>query len=159
MLDKACGQGYTQQDCGRRVAKVADGVGRSISPFRSGGYQFETCGGMSRARRRFWGRTIGESGENEGMQVLHMLATSPADGEVYFRPSWRCGFVSDYGRHRRWWTVWRRRLWRATGTSRRCLRTMFRFAGVLVAGGVPGEDERTPEGVCDLGGAGERGRR
>ena len=33
---------------------------------------------MSRERRRCWGRRSSENGEKEGLQVLHMLATSPA---------------------------------------------------------------------------------
>jgi len=41
------------------------------------------------------GKTINEAGEKEGLEVLHMLATSPSYGALYLDQSWRCGFVSD----------------------------------------------------------------
>src|SRR6266567_297550 len=91
MLDKACGQGYTQQDV-TQVAKVLTGW-TIDQPFRSGGYQFE-------ARRHepgsktVLGKTIGESGASEGLQVLHMLATSPATAK-FISTKLAVRFVSD----------------------------------------------------------------
>ena len=75
MLDKACGQGYTQQDV-TQVAKVLTGW-TIDQPYRSGGYQFEERR-HEPGSKTVLGKTIGENGEREGMQVLHMLATSPA---------------------------------------------------------------------------------
>ena len=74
-LDKVCGQGYTQQDV-TQVAKVLSGW-TIDEPYRSGGYQFEERR-HEPGSKTVLGKTIGENGEREGMQVLHMLATSPA---------------------------------------------------------------------------------
>jgi uncharacterized protein (DUF1800 family) len=91
MLDKACGQGYTQQDV-TQVAKVLTGwtIDR---PFRSGGYQFEPRR-HEPGTKTVLSKTIGESGENEGLQVLHMLATSPATAK-FISTKLAVRFVSD----------------------------------------------------------------
>jgi uncharacterized protein (DUF1800 family) len=91
MLDKACGQGYTQQDV-TQVAKVLTGwtIDR---PFRSGGYQFEPKR-HEPGTKTVLGKTIGESGEDEGLQVLHMLATSPATAK-FISTKLAVRFVSD----------------------------------------------------------------
>src|ERR1700720_3607077 len=91
MLDKACGQGYTQQDV-TQVARVLTGwtIDR---PFRSGGYQFEPRR-HEPGTKTVLGKTIGESGESEGLQVLHMLATSPATAK-FISTKLAVRFVSD----------------------------------------------------------------
>jgi uncharacterized protein (DUF1800 family) len=91
MLDKACGQGYTQQDV-TQVAKVLTGW-TIDQPFRSGGYQFEPRR-HEPGTKTVLGKTIGESGEDEGMQVLHMLATSPATAK-FISTKLAVRFVSD----------------------------------------------------------------
>jgi uncharacterized protein (DUF1800 family) len=91
MLDKACGQGYTQQDV-TQVAKVLTGW-TIDQPFRSGGYQFEPRR-HEPGTKAVLGNTIGESGENEGLQVLHMLATSPATAK-FISTKLAVRFVSD----------------------------------------------------------------
>jgi uncharacterized protein (DUF1800 family) len=91
MLDKACGEGYTQQDV-TQVAKVLTGW-TIDQPFRSGGYQFEPRR-HEPGTKTVLGKTIGESGENEGIQVLHMLATSPATAK-FVSTKLAVRFVSD----------------------------------------------------------------
>jgi uncharacterized protein (DUF1800 family) len=91
MLDKACGQGYTQQDV-TQVAKVLTGW-TIDQPFRSGGYQFEERR-HEPGSKTVLGKTIGENGEKEGMQVLHMLATSPATAK-FISTKLAVRFVSD----------------------------------------------------------------
>jgi uncharacterized protein (DUF1800 family) len=91
MLDRACGQGYTQQDV-TQVAKVLTGW-TIDQPFRSGGYQFEPRR-HEPGTKTVLGKTIGESGENEGLQVLHMLATSPATAK-FISTKLAVRFVSD----------------------------------------------------------------
>jgi uncharacterized protein (DUF1800 family) len=91
MLDKACGQGYTQQDV-TQVARVLTGW-TIEQPFRSGGYQFEPRR-HEPGTKTVLGKTIGESGEDEGMQVLHMLATSPATAK-FVSTKLAVRFVSD----------------------------------------------------------------
>jgi hypothetical protein len=91
MLDKACGQGYTQQDV-TQVAKVLTGW-TIDQPFRSGGYQFEGRR-HEPGSKTVLGKTIGEDGEREGMQVLHMLATSPATAK-FISTKLAVRFVSD----------------------------------------------------------------
>ncbi|HEY1993529.1 MAG TPA: DUF1800 domain-containing protein [Edaphobacter sp.] len=91
MLDKACGRGYTQQDV-TQVAKVLTGW-TIDQPFRSGGYQFEPRR-HEPGTKTVLGKTIGEGGENEGMQVLHMLASSPATAK-FISTKLAVRFVSD----------------------------------------------------------------
>jgi uncharacterized protein (DUF1800 family) len=90
-LDKVCGQGYTQQDV-TQVAKVLTGW-TIDQPFRSGGYQFEERR-HEPGSKTVLGKTIGENGEREGMQVLHMLATSPATAK-FISTKLAVRFVSD----------------------------------------------------------------
>jgi uncharacterized protein (DUF1800 family) len=91
MLDKACAQGYTQQDV-TQVAKVLTGW-TIDQPFRSGGYQFEERR-HEPGSKTVMGKTIGENGEREGMQMLHMLATSPATAK-FISTKLAVRFVSD----------------------------------------------------------------
>jgi uncharacterized protein (DUF1800 family) len=91
MLDKACGQGYTQQDV-TQVAKVLTGW-TIDQPYRSGGYQFEERR-HEPGSKTVLGKTIEESGEREGMEVLHMLATSPATAK-FISTKLAVRFVSD----------------------------------------------------------------
>ena len=90
-LDKVCGQGYTQQDV-TQVAKVLSGW-TIDQPYRSGGYQFEQRR-HEPGSKIVLGKTIGENGEREGMQVLHMLATSPATAK-FISTKLAVRFVSD----------------------------------------------------------------
>src|SRR5271170_1800603 len=91
MLDKACGQGYTQQDV-TQVAKVLTGW-TIDQPFRSGGYRFEERR-HEPGSKTVLGKTIAEGGESEGLQVLHMLATSPATAK-FISTKLAVRFVSD----------------------------------------------------------------
>src|SRR5258705_5282775 len=90
-LDTGCGQGYTQQDV-TQVAKVLKG-GTTDRPFGSGGYQSEPRR-HEPGTKTVLGKTIGESGENEGLQVLHMLATSPATAK-FISTKLAVRFVND----------------------------------------------------------------
>ncbi len=90
-LPKACGQGYTQKDV-TEVAKVL--TGWTIErPLRGGEFQFEPKRHEPGAKTVL-GRTIEQSGEQEGLQVLHMLASSPATAEFVSRKL-AVRFVSD----------------------------------------------------------------
>jgi uncharacterized protein (DUF1800 family) len=91
MLDKSCGQGYTQQDV-TQVAKVLTGW-TIDQPFRSGGFQFEERR-HEPGSKTVLGKTIRENGELEGLQVLHMLATSPATAKL-ISTQLAVRFVSD----------------------------------------------------------------
>jgi uncharacterized protein (DUF1800 family) len=90
-LDKACGQGYTQQDV-TQVAKVLTGW-TIDQPFRSGGFQFEERR-HEPGSKTVMGQKISENGEREGLQVLHMLATSPATAK-FISTKLAVRFVSD----------------------------------------------------------------
>jgi len=90
-LDKACGQGYTQQDV-TQVAKVLTGW-TIDQPFRSGGFEFDERR-HEPGSKTVLGKTIGENGEREGLQVLHMLATSPATAK-FISTKLAVRFVSD----------------------------------------------------------------
>src|SRR5258705_688004 len=90
-LDKVCGQGYTPPDV-THVAEVLTGW-TIDQPFRSGGYQFEPRR-HEPGTKTVLGNTIGESGENEGLQVLHMLATSPATAK-FISTKLAVRFVND----------------------------------------------------------------
>jgi uncharacterized protein (DUF1800 family) len=91
MLDKSCGQGYTQQDV-TQVSKVLTGW-TIDQPYRSGGYQFEQRR-HEPGSKTVLGKTISENGEREGMEVLHMLATSPATAK-FVSTKLAVRFVSD----------------------------------------------------------------
>jgi uncharacterized protein (DUF1800 family) len=90
-LIPACGRGYTQQDV-TQVAKVLTGwtIDR---PIRGGEYQFEERR-HEPGSKTVLGTTIRENGEREGLQVLHMLATSPATAE-FISTKLAVRFVSD----------------------------------------------------------------
>ncbi len=90
-LEKDCGRGYTQQDV-TEVAKVLTGwmIDR---PFRSGMYQFEERR-HEPGSKTVLGEKIRENGQEEGMQVLHMLATSPATAR-FISTKLAVRFVSD----------------------------------------------------------------
>ena len=90
-LDKACGQGYTQQDV-TQVAKVLTGW-TIDQPFRSGGFEFDERR-HEPGSKTVMGKTIRENGELEGLQVLHMLATSPATAK-FISTQLAVRFVSD----------------------------------------------------------------
>ena len=103
--------------------------------------------------KQVMGVTIHENGEKEGLQVLHMLATSPATAK-FISTKLAVRFVSDtpppalVDRMAASFVA-------SDGDIKTVLRTMFDVAGVLVAGGLPGEGEDAA-GVCGVGGAGER---
>jgi uncharacterized protein (DUF1800 family) len=90
-LEKDCGQGYTQQDV-TQVAQVLTGwtIDR---PYRDGDYQFEERR-HEPGSKVVLGATIPEGGEAEGLQVLHMLATSPATAK-FISTKLAVRFVSD----------------------------------------------------------------
>jgi uncharacterized protein (DUF1800 family) len=94
MLDKSCGRGYTQQDV-TQVAKVLTGW-TIDQPFRSGGFEFEERR-HEPGSKTVMGKTIRENGENgelEGLQGLHMLASSPATAK-FISTQLAVRFVSD----------------------------------------------------------------
>jgi uncharacterized protein (DUF1800 family) len=91
MLDKACGRGYTQQDV-TGVAEVLTGW-TIDQPARSGTYRFEQRRHEPGAKTVL-GKKIGEKVEAEGLEVLHMLATSPATAQFISRKL-AVRFVSD----------------------------------------------------------------
>ncbi len=124
MLDKACGQGYTQQDV-TEVAKVL--TGWTIDRPNCGGeFQFEerrhepgnktvmgtVIAGSNFTEQRGMGMGVGfrraggggacgdginpgdQRGMNEGLHVLHMLATSPATAK-FISTKLAVRFVSD----------------------------------------------------------------
>ena len=109
---------------------------------------------MSRGRRRCWGKTINENGMKEGLEVLHMLATSPATAH-FISTKLAVRFVSDDPPpalvDRMAASVPEERRRHQDGAA-----DDVRVAGVLGADGGTGEGEDAG-GVCDLGGAGERG--
>jgi uncharacterized protein (DUF1800 family) len=90
-LDNACGQGYTQQDV-TQVAKVLSGW-TIDQPYRAGGYVFDERR-HEPGSKTVLGKTIGENGEREGLEVLHMLATSPATAK-FVSTKLAVRFVSD----------------------------------------------------------------
>src|SRR5260370_33054480 len=61
--------------------------------FRRGGYQFEPRR-HEPGTKTVLGKTIEESGEDEGLAVLHMLATSPATAK-FISTKLAVRFVSD----------------------------------------------------------------
>ena len=67
--------GYTQADV-TNVSKVFTGW-TIDKPYTGGGFVFDPAKHEPGAKMVL-GRTIAENGENEGLEVLHMLATSPA---------------------------------------------------------------------------------
>jgi len=91
MLEKACGRGYTQQDV-TQVAEVLTGW-TIDQPNRSGTYRFEERR-HEPGSKTVLGKKIGESGEAEGLEVLHLLATSPATAQ-FISTNLAVRFVSD----------------------------------------------------------------
>ena len=90
-LDKVCGRGYTQQDV-TQVAEVLTGW-TIDQPYRSGTYRFEERR-HEPGSKTVLGTTIDEKGEAEGLQLLHMLATSPATAKL-ISTQLAVRFVSD----------------------------------------------------------------
>jgi uncharacterized protein (DUF1800 family) len=90
-LEKVCGRGYTQQDV-TQVARVLTGW-TVDQPYRSGSYRFEERR-HEPGKKMVLGKTIDENGEAEGLQVLHMLATSPATAK-FISTKLAVRFVSD----------------------------------------------------------------
>ncbi len=90
-LDKACGKGYTQQD----VIEVAKALtGWTIDrPDNGAEYRFDERR-HEPGSKRVMGARIREGGEAEGMQVLHILATSPATAKL-ISTQLAVRFVSD----------------------------------------------------------------
>ncbi|HXP09709.1 MAG TPA: DUF1800 domain-containing protein, partial [Acidobacteriaceae bacterium] len=91
MLEKTCGRGYTQQDV-TQVAEVLTGW-TIDQPNRSGTYRFEERR-HEPGSKTVLGKKIGENGEAEGLEVLHMLATSPATAQ-FLSTKLAVRFVSD----------------------------------------------------------------
>jgi uncharacterized protein (DUF1800 family) len=90
-LERVCGRGYTQQDV-TQVARVLTGW-TIDQPYRKGMYRFEQRR-HEPGSKTFLGKTIEENGEAEGLQVLHMLATSPATAQ-FISTKLAVRFVSD----------------------------------------------------------------
>ena len=90
-LNKACGRGYTQQDV-TEVAKVLTGW-TIDQPARVGAYRFDERR-HEPGTKMVLGKKIDENGEKEGLQVLHMLATSPATARL-ISTQLAVRFVSD----------------------------------------------------------------
>jgi uncharacterized protein (DUF1800 family) len=90
-LEKSCGRGYTQQDV-TEVAEVLTGW-TIDQPARSGTYRFEERRHES-GTKTVLGKKIGEKGEAEGLELLHMLATSPATAQ-FVSTKLAVRFVSD----------------------------------------------------------------
>ena len=90
-LDPACGKGYTQTDV-TEVAKVFSGwtIDR---PNQGGAYSFEERR-HEPGKKVVLGTAIHENGEKEGLEVLHMLAMSPATGR-FLSTKLAVRFVSD----------------------------------------------------------------
>lgn len=90
-LDPACGKGYTQADV-TEVAKVFSGwtIDR---PNQGGTYSFEERRHQP-GKKVVLGQTIHEKGEKEGLEVLHMLAMSPATAK-FLSTKLAVRFVSD----------------------------------------------------------------
>ena len=83
--------GYTQADV-TQVAKVFTGW-TIDQPFRAGGFQFDERR-HEPGSKTVLGQTIKENGMNEGLQVLHMLANSPATAH-FISNKLAIRFVSD----------------------------------------------------------------
>jgi uncharacterized protein (DUF1800 family) len=93
-LDKACGKGYTQQD----VIEVANALtGWTVDrPDEGSVYKFDERR-HEPGSKMVLGKRIkdgGEDGEDEGLEVLHMLATSPATARL-ISTQLAVRFVSD----------------------------------------------------------------
>ncbi len=82
--------GYTQADV-TQVAKVF--TGWTVEPLRNGDFQFEERR-HEPGPKTVMGATINEGGEHEGLQVLHMLASSPATAK-FISTKLAVRFVSD----------------------------------------------------------------
>ncbi len=83
--------GYTQKDV-TEVAKVFTGW-TIDQPFRGGTFQFDERR-HEPGSKTVLGQTIKENGMNEGLEVLHMLATSPATAN-FISTKLAVRFVSD----------------------------------------------------------------
>ena len=83
--------GYTQADV-TQVAKVFTGWTLD-RPYLGGTYSFE-ANRHEPGAKTVLGQTIPQSGENEGLEVLHMLATSPATAR-FISTKLAVRFVSD----------------------------------------------------------------
>ncbi|HZL25629.1 MAG TPA: DUF1800 domain-containing protein [Acidobacteriaceae bacterium] len=91
-LDPACGPGYTQADI-TNVARALTGwtIDR---PYQGGGGFMFAENRHDPGTKQVLGRTIQAGGENEGLEVLHMLATSPATAK-FISHKLAVRFVSD----------------------------------------------------------------
>lgn len=90
-LDKACGKGYTQQDV-IEVAKALTGW-TVDKPDEGSVYRFDERR-HEPGTKMVLGKKIREGGEDEGLEVLHMLATSPATARL-ISTQLAVRFVSD----------------------------------------------------------------
>jgi len=83
--------GYTQADV-TQVAKVFTGWGID-KPYQGGDYKFDERR-HEPGSKTVLGKTINDNGEKEGLEVLHMLATSPATAH-FISNKLAVRFVSD----------------------------------------------------------------
>jgi uncharacterized protein (DUF1800 family) len=91
-LEPSCGTGYTQADV-TNVAKVLTGwtIDR---PYQGGGGFIFADNRHDMSTKQVLGQTIQPNGEREGLEVLHMLATSPATAQ-FISHKLAVRFVSD----------------------------------------------------------------
>ena len=90
-LDESCGKGYTQQDV---IAVAKTLTGWTIDrPNEGAAYRFEERR-HEPGSKTVLGKKIKEGGEKEGLEVLHMLATSPATAKL-ISTQLAIRFVSD----------------------------------------------------------------
>ena len=90
-IDRSCGNGYTQADV-TNVAKVLTGW-TIDKPYQGGGFAFQENRHEGGSKQVF-GKTLQAAGQAEGLQVLHMLATSPATAQ-FISHKLAVRFVSD----------------------------------------------------------------
>ncbi len=142
--------GYTQADV-TQVAKVFTGW-TIDQPARGGEFQFDERK-HEPGTKTVLGQKIKENGMNEGLEVLHMLATSPATAK-FISTKLAVRFVSDdpppalVDRMAQAFLA-------SDGDIKTVLRTMFESPEFWAPAGGAGEGEDAA-GVCGVGGAGER---
>ena len=93
-LPSYCGSGYTQADV-TNLAKVLTGwtIDKPYAGGKAGNFAYEENRHEQGAKQVF-GVTIQQGGQKEGLQVLHMLATSPATAH-FISHKLAVRFVSD----------------------------------------------------------------
>ncbi len=144
--------GYTQADV-TQVAKVFTGW-TIVPPQQGGSYQFQFEERRHEpGSKTVMGQTIKENGMNEGLEVLHMLATSPATAQ-FISTKLAVRFVSD-DPPQALVDQMAQAFLASDGDIKTVLRTMFESPEFWAPATLTGEGEDAA-GVCGVGGAGER---